>query len=88
MSLAKVSQCLIIVLGLMILDVNAFSDTLTINGTDDIYASGHSTLPATIYPGAFPLSSVQNSFGDPHSVRALRPPRDPDVRIHGCSLFN
>jgi len=31
-------------------DLSAFADTLTVYGTNDIYAAGHSTLPATIYP--------------------------------------
>jgi hypothetical protein len=66
MNLAKVSQCLIIVSGMMTFAVNVFSDTLTINGTDDIYAAGHSTLPATIYPGTFP---VMDSFvADPNQI--------------------
>jgi hypothetical protein len=66
MNLGTVSQCLIIASGLMILDVNVFSDTITINGTDDIYAAGHSTLPATIYPGTFPPS---DSFAaDPNQI--------------------
>jgi hypothetical protein len=66
MSLARVSQGLIIVSGLIIFNANMFSDTLTINGTDDIYAAGHSTLPATIYPGTFP---VMDSFvADPNQI--------------------
>jgi hypothetical protein len=36
MSLIKLNQGLIIALGLMISNVNAFSDTLTIGATDDI----------------------------------------------------
>src|ERR1700730_12105289 len=54
MNSAKLSRCLIIVSGLVIFAVNVFSDTLTVLATDDIYAAGHSTLPATIYPGTFP----------------------------------
>lgn len=54
MNSTKLSGCLIIVSGLVIFDVNVFSDTLTVLATDDIYAAGHSTLPATIYPGTFP----------------------------------
>jgi hypothetical protein len=50
MSLTKVSQCLLIVSGLVACDLSAFADTLTVYGTNDIYAAGHSTLPATIYP--------------------------------------
>jgi hypothetical protein len=66
MSLIKLNQGLIIALGLMISNVNAFSDTLTIGATDDIYAAGHSTLPATIYPGSFPPS---DSFQvDPNEI--------------------
>ena len=56
MSSTKVNQFLIIVSGLVIFNVNAFSDTLTIQASDDIYAAGHSTVPATIYPGNFPPS--------------------------------
>jgi hypothetical protein len=44
--------------GLLIFNVSAFSDTLTVDATDDIYAAGHSTLPATIYPGTFPVSAT------------------------------
>jgi hypothetical protein len=36
MSLSELNQGLIIALGLVILNVNAFSDTLTIGATDDI----------------------------------------------------
>jgi hypothetical protein len=63
MNLAKV---MIIVSGLMILDVSVFSDTLTINGTDDIYAAGHSTLPATIFPGTFP--PLDSFVADPNQI--------------------
>src|ERR1700683_1801750 len=56
MSLTIVSQCLLIVSGLVALDLSAFPDTLTVLGTNDIYAAGQSTLPATIYPGTFPQS--------------------------------
>src|ERR1700733_15478423 len=58
MSLSKLNQGLIVVSGLMIFNVNAFSATLTIDATDDIYAAGHSTLPVTIYPGTFPPSAT------------------------------
>jgi hypothetical protein len=58
MSLTKLIQCLIVASGMVLLDVNVFSDTLTIQATDDIYASGHSTLPTTIYPGTFPPSDT------------------------------
>jgi len=54
----KLSQCVIIVLGLVGFGVNVFSDTLTVLATDDIYAAGHSALPATIYPGTFPSSDT------------------------------
>lgn len=56
MSPAKLRQCLTIVSGLVVFGGSVFSDTLTVNADDDIYAAGHSTLPATIYPGAFPVS--------------------------------
>src|ERR1700691_1697810 len=66
MSLTKLLQRLIIATGLMIFHVNVFSDTLTIQATDDIYAAGHSVLPSTIYPGTFPPS---DSFtADPNEV--------------------
>ena len=58
MSLTKLCQCLIIVSGVVIFDVNLFPDTLTIDATDDIYGAGQSTLPATIYPGTFPPSDT------------------------------
>jgi hypothetical protein len=57
MGLTKLSHCLIFASGLVFFNVSAFSDTLTVDATDDIYASGHSTLPATIYPGTFPVSA-------------------------------
>jgi hypothetical protein len=53
MSSTKLSQWLIIVSGLVILDANLFADTLTIQGTADIYAAT-GTLPDTIYPGTLP----------------------------------
>jgi hypothetical protein len=55
---SKLSQCVIIVSAVVGFAVNVFSDTLTIQATDDIYAAGHSTLPATIYPGTFPPSDT------------------------------
>jgi hypothetical protein len=62
----KLSQCVIIILGLVGCVVNVFSDTLVIQATDDIYGAGHSTLPATIYPGTFPVS---DSFTeDPNEI--------------------
>jgi hypothetical protein len=54
----KFSQCLIIASGLAIFDVSVFSDTLTIQATDDIYSAGHSVLPSTIYPGTFSPSDT------------------------------
>jgi hypothetical protein len=66
MSLTEVSQCLFIVLGVVVFDSSALSDTLTVLGTDDIYAAGQSTLPDTIYPGTFPPS---DSFAaDPNQI--------------------
>jgi len=66
MSLTNLSHCWMIASGLLIFNVSAFSDTLTVDATDDIYASGHSTLPATIYPGTFPVSA---SFAaDPNEI--------------------
>src|SRR5580658_3895064 len=53
----KLSQCVIMVSGLLGFGVNVFSDTLTIQATDDIYAAG-GTLPDTIYPGTFPVSDT------------------------------
>jgi len=58
MCLSKLSQGLMIVSGLVIFNVNAFSDTVTIDATDDLYGAGHPTLPATIYPGTFPVSDT------------------------------
>ncbi len=54
----KLSQYVMIVSGLMGFGVNVFSDTLTVQATDDIYGAGHSTLPGTIYPGTFPVSDT------------------------------
>ena len=69
MSLTKLGQCLIIVSGLVIFEVNVFADTLTIQATDDIYAAGHSTLPNTIYPGTF---SPSDTFPvDPNEILAF-----------------
>jgi hypothetical protein len=66
MRFPKLSQGWIIAAGLMIFDGSVFSDTLIVQATDDIYASGHSTLPATIYPGTFPVS---DSFtADPNEI--------------------
>jgi len=60
------SHCLIIISGLLVFEVTMFSDTLTIQATDDIYAAGHSTLPATLYPGTF---SPSVSFAaDPNQI--------------------
>jgi hypothetical protein len=66
MSLTKLCQCLIIVSGVVIFDVNLFPDTLTIDATDDIYGAGQSTLPATIYPGTFPPSETFSA--DPNEI--------------------
>jgi hypothetical protein len=66
MSLTKLCQCLIIVSGVVIFDVNLFPDTLTIDATDDIYGAGQSTLPATIYPGTFPPSDTFSA--DPNEI--------------------
>jgi hypothetical protein len=80
-SLTKVTQCLIIASGLMIFEVNAFSDTLTILGTNDIYAAGQSTLPATIYPGTFPPS---DSFtADPNQILTF----SSVTGLVGCNFF-
>src|ERR1700733_10518536 len=66
MSSIKLNQFLVIVSGLALFTVNMFSDTLTVLGTNDIYAAGHSTVPATIYPGTFPPS---DSFAvDPNEI--------------------
>src|SRR5580704_2817212 len=66
MSSTIVSQCLIVVLDLVVFAVNGFSDTLTVLGIDDIYAAGHGTLPATIYPGTFPPSD--SFLADPNQI--------------------
>ena len=66
MKLPLVSQWLIIASGLAVFNVSGFSDTLTVLATDDIYAAGHSTLPATLFPGTFPvLASVT---ADPNQI--------------------
>jgi hypothetical protein len=51
---ATVGQGLMMVLGVTLFAMNMFSDTVTVQATDDIYAAGHSTLPATLFPGTFP----------------------------------
>jgi hypothetical protein len=56
MSMIRVSQCLTMISMVVLLGVNGFSSTLIIQATDDIYAAGHSTLPATLFPGTFPSS--------------------------------
>jgi hypothetical protein len=53
----KVSQCLMVVLGVMMFAMNMFSETVTVQAIDDIYAAGHSTVPNTLYPGTFPTST-------------------------------
>ena len=66
MNLNRARQWLIIASGLAVFNVSGCSDTLTVLATDDIYAAGHSTLPATIYPGTFPvLASVT---ADPNQI--------------------
>jgi len=55
---------LIMVSGLVIFAVNMFSDTVTVVATSDIYGAGHSTLPATIYPGTFPPSDSFTAHPD------------------------
>jgi hypothetical protein len=65
-NLTRARQWLTIVSGLAVLNASGLSDTLTVLATDDIYAAGHSTLPATIYPGTFPvLASVT---ADPNQI--------------------
>lgn len=49
---------LILISGLVFFSASAFSDTLTVQATSNIYSAGHSVLPATIYPGNFSPSSV------------------------------
>ena len=65
MSSTKLSHCLIIVSGLVIFRAEVFSDTLTVQATDDIYAVG-GILPATIFPGTFPASV--NFAADPNEI--------------------
>jgi hypothetical protein len=66
MSLCKLSQCLILVTGLVVLELNVFAATLTVVATSDIYGSGHSTVPATIYPGTLPPS--YDFTADPNEI--------------------
>jgi hypothetical protein len=66
MSSKKLSQCFIIAAGLAIFEANAFSDTLTIQGTNDIYGSGESALPLTLFPGTFPPSATFTA--DPNEI--------------------
>jgi hypothetical protein len=58
MNSARFPRCLVVILGLAIFGVNAFSDMLTVQATDDIYSAGQATLPATIYPGTFAPSDT------------------------------
>jgi len=58
MNSAKLPRCLVVILGLAIFGVNAFSDTLTVQATADVYSAGHAGLPATIYPGTFAPSDT------------------------------
>jgi hypothetical protein len=44
---------LILFTGFALFTASAFSDTLTVQATSDIYAAGHAALPNTIYPGSF-----------------------------------
>jgi hypothetical protein len=81
MSSTIVTQCLIIASGLLIFDVNVFSDTLTVLGTNDIYAAGQSTLPATIYPGTFPPSD--SFLADPNQILTF----SSVTGLVGCNFF-
>ena len=56
MRVTRLSRCLMIAPGLLVFNVNMFSDTLTVTATSDIYGAGQASLPATIYPGTFPPS--------------------------------
>ncbi len=59
-------KVLMIALGLVVLDVNMFSDTLTVVATSDIYGAGQASLPATMFPGTFPPT---DSFtADPNQI--------------------
>jgi hypothetical protein len=55
---ARIGAYFIIASALVMFDVKVFSDTLTVQATNDIYGAGQSTLPATIYPGTFPPSAT------------------------------
>jgi len=61
----KLSHCLIILSGLVILPTELFSSSLTVQATDDIYGAG-GILPATIFPGTFPVSV--NFAADPNQI--------------------
>ena len=54
MRLTTAARYLTILSGFLIFAANAFSDSLNVLGIDDIYAAGHSTVPATVFPGTFP----------------------------------
>jgi hypothetical protein len=55
---SNIKKRLILISGLVFFAVNAFSDTLTVQATADIYAAGHASLPATIFPGDFAPSDA------------------------------
>ena len=57
MSSTKVGHCLVIVSGLVLFDVNGFSSTLTIDGTDDIYAAAIVLYPLQ-FSWNFPVSET------------------------------
>lgn len=62
----KLSHCLIIASGLVAFNLNLFSDTLDVIATSDIYGSGHTTVPNTIYPGTLPPSA--NFVAGPNEI--------------------
>ncbi len=80
-SSTKIGASLIIVSGLVMFELNVFSDTLTVPATSDIYGAGQSTLPATIYPGTFPPSA---SFAaDPDQILTF----SSVTGLVGCNFF-
>jgi hypothetical protein len=58
MKFSTTKKRLFFVSALVLFGSNAFSDTLTVSALSDIYAAGHSALPATLYPGNFSPSDV------------------------------
>jgi hypothetical protein len=58
MKFSTTKKRLFFVSALVLFSANAFSDTLTVSALSDIYAAGHSALPATLYPGNFSPSDV------------------------------